>query len=142
MSHPTLDLKSAYLALRRALEHTIKPFGFTGGQFDVLQVLMQESEVEHRELQKRLAVTSPSLTNVIDVLERNGHVVRHASDQDARVKTIAMTDSARQVCYSNAFCDAGDALVDKMFEGFTPQERATFTKLLARMRKNLEEVGD
>lgn len=142
MSHPTLDLKSAYLALRRALEHTIKPFGFTGGQFDVLQVLMHESEMEHRDLQRRLAVTSPSLTNVIDVLERNGHVVRHASDHDARVKTIAMTDSAREVCYSKAFCEAGDALVDKMFEGFTPQERATFTKLLARMRKNLEEVGN
>jgi DNA-binding MarR family transcriptional regulator len=142
MSHPSLDLKRAYLALRRALEHTVKPFGFTGGQFDVLQMLMHEPELEHRDLQRRLAITSPTLTNVVDVLERNGHVVRRASDHDARAKTIVITDAARQVCYSQAFCDAGDALVEKMFEGFTPQERQTFSKLLGRVQSNLEQVGD
>ena len=142
MSHPTLDLKRTYLALRRALEHTIKPFGFTGGQFDVLQMLMHQPEIEHRDLQKQLAVTSPTLTNVIDVLERNGHVVRQSSAHDARTKTIAITDSARAVCYSDAFCQAGDSLVEKMFAGFSPQDRKSFTHMLARMQNNLESVGD
>ena len=142
MSHPTLDLKRAYLALRRALEHTVKPFGFTGGQFDVLQMLMHAPELEHRELQRRLAITSPTLTNVIDVLERRGHVVRRVSDHDARAKTVAITDTARLVCYSPEFCDAGDALVEKMFEGFTPQERQTFSLLLSRVQTNLDQVSD
>lgn len=142
MPHPTLDLKRTYLALRRALEHTVKPFGFTGGQFDVLQVLMQEPELEHRALQRHLAITSPTLTNVIDVLERNGHVARQTSNQDARVKTIAMTDTAREVCFSKAFCDAGDALVEKMFDGFTPTERQTFLRLLGRVQSNLEKIGE
>ena len=141
MTHPTLALKSTYLALRRALEHTVKPFGFTGGQFDVLQVLMHEPELEHRELQRRLAVTSPTLSNVLDGLERSGHVFRQPSDHDARVKNVAITDSARGVCYSKAFCDAGDRLVEAMFKGFTAQERASFTQLLARMQKNLEDIG-
>jgi len=139
MPHPTLDFKRAYLALRRALEYTVKPFGFTGGQFDVLQQLMHEQELEHRELQRRLAITSPTLTNVIDLLERNGHVVRHPSNHDARVTMIGMTDTARGVCYSKEFCDAGDALVEKMFEGFRPQERETFLKLLGRVQSNLEQ---
>ena len=141
MPHPTLDLKRAYLALRRALEHTVKPFGFTAGQFDVLQLLMQEPAIEHRELQRRLAITSPTLTNVIDVLERHGHVARHTSDQDARVKTIVMTDAARHVCFSKEFCDAGDKLVDEMFAGFTPEERQTFLRLLGRVENNLERLG-
>ena len=142
MSHPTLDLKRTYLALRRALEYTVKPFGFTGGQFDVLQMLMHQPEIEHRELQKQLAITSPTLTNVIDVLERNGHVVRQASVHDARMKTIAMTDAARAVCFSAAFCNAGDLLVEKMFEGFTQQDRRTFVQLLGRVQSNLESVGE
>lgn len=141
MSHPTLDLKRAYLALRRALEETIKPFGFTGGQFDVLQILMHQDSVEHRELQRHLAVTSPTLTNVLDVLERNGHVRRSPSSEDARAKSIQMTASARGVCRSDAFCDAGDRLVERMFRGFTPQERAQFTKLLNRVERNLDAEG-
>lgn len=138
MSHPTLDLKRAYLALRRALEDTVKPFGFTGGQFDVLQLLMHEPEVEHRDLQRRLAVTSPSLTNVLDVLEREGHVSRRASDEDARAKLVAMTSEARAVCYSKEFCDAGDRLVERMFEGFSPEEREQFSRMLAKVERNLD----
>lgn len=142
MPHPTLDLKRTYLAMRRALEHVVKPFGFNGGQFDVLQMLMQQPELEHRELQKQLAIASPTLTNVVDVLERNGHVVRYPSGHDARVKMIAMTDSARAVCYSKAFCDAGDQLVEQMFAGFSPQERQTFLMLLGRVQSNLERITD
>lgn len=140
MSHPTLDFKRTYLALRRALEHTIKPFGFNGGQFDVLQLLMHEQELEHRELQKQLAITSPTLTNIIDVLERNGHVVRRTSADDGRVKTIAITDSARYVCFSQEFCDAGDKLVAQMFAGFSLEERQMFLKLLGKVRSNLEQI--
>jgi len=141
MSHPTLELKRAYLALRRALEHTVRRFGFTAGQFDVLQLLMHESEIEHRDLQRQLAIASPTLTNVLDVLERNGHVVRRTSDHDGRAKAIAITDSARAVCFSKAFCAAGDALVEKMFEGFSQKERREFLSMVGRVRHNLERVA-
>lgn len=141
MSHPTLDFKRAYLSLRRALEHTIRPFGFTGGQFDVVQVLMHDDGLEHRELQRRLAVSSPTLTNVIDVLERQDHVTRRTDSEDARVKTIHLTDAARQVCASAAFCDAGDRLVAKMFEGFSNEERQQFLRSLGRIEKNLDEIS-
>lgn len=140
MSHPTLDFKRAYLALRRALEHTIRPFGFTGGQFDVVQVLMHDDGLEHRELQRRLAVSSPTLTNVIDVLERQDHVTRRAAGVDARVKTIHLTDTARNICASAAFCDAGDHLVAKMFDGFTDAERGQFLQFLTRIERNLDEI--
>ncbi len=79
---------------------------------------------------------------MVDVLERNGHVVRQASDHDARVKTIAMTDAARQVCFSDEFCAAGDELVEKMFAGFSAKERQDFLRLLGRVQDNLQRIGD
>lgn len=141
MSHPTLDLKRTYLALRRALEHTIKSFGFTGGQFDVLQMLMQVPELEHRELQRQLAISSPTLTNILDVLERNGHIRRSQSQLDARVTVVKMTDEARSICFSKEFCDAGDKLVEEMFAGLSTAEAFTLMKLLARVESNLEKIS-
>lgn len=141
MSHPTLDLKRAYLALRRALEHTVRPFGFTAGQFDVVQMLMHHDGLEHRELQRRLSITSPTLTNVVDVLERQGHVVRRAVSADGRVKSIHLTDAARSVCASDAFCEAGDHLVATMFQGFTEAERERFLRDLRRVEQNLDAIG-
>ncbi len=138
MSHPTLDLKRAYLALRRALENTVKPFGLTGAQFDVVQFLLHGDGMEHRELQKRLAVTSPTLTNIVDGLARDGHVMRYADPHDGRVKRLYLGDAARKVVSSAAFCDAGDALVARMFKGFTAKERAEFSRALSRIEANLE----
>ncbi|MDP4004811.1 MarR family winged helix-turn-helix transcriptional regulator [Methylobacterium sp. NEAU K] len=140
MSHPTLALKRAYLSLRRALEHTVKPFHFTGGQFDVLQLLMHNDGLEHRDLQRRLSIASPTLTNILDVLEREGHIERRSDTPDARIKTIHMSSQARQLCASDKFCAAGEALVRQMFDGFTDDERGAFLNALVRIETNLDRV--
>lgn len=141
MSHPTLDLKRAYLALRRALDVTVKPFGFTAGQFDVLQMLMHHDGLEHRELQQRLTIASPTLTNILDVLERQGHILRRQDGADARVKRIFITPAARTICYSASFCDAGDALVEQMFHGFTKSQRRQFLTQLRHVEQNLDAAA-
>src|SRR6476469_7046445 len=126
MSHPTLELKKAYLSLRHALDRTVRQFGLTSAQFDVLQLLMHSDGLEHRELQRRLAVASPTLTNIIDVLERQRLVERRSDGSDARTKTIHMTPHARGLCSSDHFCEAGEQLVAAMFRGFTNAEQAEF----------------
>lgn len=142
MSHPTLELKKAYLALRHALDRTVKSFNLTSAQFDVLQLLMHNRDgLEHRELQRLLAIASPTLTNIVDVLEREGHVERRAHSADARTKTIHLSPGARLLCASDEFCAAGDALVDQMFSGFSEAERKDFMRLLKRVERNLEEVS-
>ncbi len=138
MSHPTLDLKRAYLAMRRAVEQTVKQFDVTGAQFDVLQFLLHGDGMEHRELQRRLSVTSPTLTNILDGMVKEGHVVRHADPHDGRVKRLYLGQAARKLVSSKAFCDAGDALVAKMFQGFTDKERLEFLRALSRIESNLD----
>ncbi|PLK22445.1 hypothetical protein C0V72_14905 [Porphyrobacter sp. TH134] len=140
MSHPTLELKKAYLALRHALDRTVRQFNLTSAQFDVLQLLMHHDGLPHRELQQRLAVASPTLSNILDVLEREGHVERRTDLSDARIKTIHMSPQARLLCASDEFCSAGDALVKQMFKGFSDAERSDFMKALKRVEKNLEDL--
>jgi 5'-methylthioadenosine phosphorylase len=139
MSHPTLDFKRAYLALRRALEQTIKPFDFSVAQFDVLQLLLHHDGLEHGDLQRRLAIASPTLSNILDRMERDGHVQRRGDSRDGRVKRIYLGKRAREICSSAEFCDAGDELVNRMFRGFSEPERKLFLKLLTRVEKNLDE---
>lgn len=141
MSHPTLELKKAYLALRRALDHTVRAFGLTSAHFDVLQLLMHDDGLEHRELQRRLAISSPTLTNIIDVLEREGHVERRSNVSDARVKTIHMTAKARQLCSSEPFCRAGEGLVETMFNGLNEAEIKRFMATLKHVERNLDAVA-
>ena len=140
MSHPTLELKKAYLELRRALDHVVRPFDLTSAQFDVLQLLMHNDGLEHRELQRQLAIASPTLTNIIDVLEREGHVERRTDPSDARSKTLHLSAKARQLCSSTEFCAAGDRLVERMFAGFSKESREEFMQALKRVERNLDAI--
>jgi len=141
MSHPTLIFKRAYLSFRRALEQTVKPFDFSVAQFDVLQILLHDDGLEHRELQRLLTIASPTLTNIVDVLEKRGHVTRRTDPNDARVKTIHMSAHAKKLCSSQEFYIAGDTLVSQMFKGFTGSERRAFLAALARIESNLDKVS-
>ena len=141
MSHPTLDLKKAYLALRHALDHVVRKFDLTSAQFDVLQILLHSDGLPHRELQQRLAIASPTLTNIVDVLEREGFVERRTHGADARTKTIHMSPKARALCASDEFCETGDALVKQMFHGFSEQQRADFMHALKCVERNLEALS-
>ena len=136
--HPTLRLKRAYLAMRRAVEAAVRPFDFTAAQFDVLQLLLHEDGLEHRELQSRLAMASPTLTNIVDGMVREGHVVRSQDDSDGRVKRIHLGERARAFCGSTEFHDAGQALVKRMFAGFSETERRQFLSMLSRVEANLD----
>ncbi|MEQ7874917.1 MarR family winged helix-turn-helix transcriptional regulator [Sphingomonas sp. ASV193] len=140
MSHPTLELKKAYLSLRHALDHTVRGFGLTSAQFDVLQLLMHSDGLEHRELQRRLAIASPTLTNIIDVLQREKLVERRPDPGDARSKTLHLTGKAKTLCASEEFCNAGQSLVDQMFAGFSKTQREDFMQALKRVELNLGAV--
>jgi DNA-binding MarR family transcriptional regulator len=137
MIHPTLRFKRAYLALRRAVDDAIKPYGFTAAQFDVIQLLLHEGELEHRQLQERLAMASPTLTNILDGMIREGFVDRTVDEDDGRVRRISLGKATQSFCQSSDFKAAGDALVSKMFKGLTRAEREQFLVLLDRIDANL-----
>lgn len=141
MSHPTLELKKAYLSLRRALDYAVRSFGLTSAQFEVLQLLMHNDGLEHRELQRRLAIASPTLSNIIDVLQRDGLVDRRVDPGDARTKTLHLSQRARALCSSDEFCSAGESLVKQMFAGFSAKQREEFMTALKRVELNLEAVS-
>lgn len=135
--HPTLRLKVAYLVMRQRIEQSVSQFGLTAAQFEVLQQLIHEDGLEHGELQRRLSIASPTLTNIIDVMVRQGHVDRRPDPKDGRARRIWLTQSALSLCESEAFHQAGAAFVDAMFAGFDPVEKDGFLKDLARVTRNL-----
>jgi DNA-binding MarR family transcriptional regulator len=138
MRHPTLILKQSYLAMRRAIDDVVRDLGLTGAQFDVLQQLLHEDCMEHRELQRRLAIASPTLTVTIDAMVASGHVVRERDAVDRRVVRLRLGPAAIELVKSNAFREAGDKVVLRMFEGFEVDDRTRLLASLNRIARNFE----
>jgi DNA-binding MarR family transcriptional regulator len=136
MAHPTFQMKRAYLAMRRCMEQALQPIGLTAAQFDVFQQLLHEDGLEHRLLQERLAIASPTLTNIIDGMVTRGLVERQVSAVDGRVKQLFLTPRAHEL--HDQLGVASQQFIAAMFAGFSPHERGLFLSWLDRVTDNLD----
>lgn len=80
--------------LTREMEKTFAAFGLTGASFDVLATLRRSGSpysLSPGDLLATMMITSGTLTNRIDQLEKAGLVTRAQSPEDRRVVIIALT---------------------------------------------------
>src|SRR4029077_12754388 len=88
--------------LERQMQPYFARFGISGAQWGVLRNL-HRAELEGlgglrlTDLSERLLVRPPSVTGVVDRLERTGLVQRDSVSTDLRVKQVRLTSQGRAV---------------------------------------------
>ena len=112
--------------------------GLSDGDFDVLASLRRAGApfaLTPSELAATTMVTSGAVTKRVDRLEAQGYVTRTVSTDDARSRTIALTETGR-------------ALIDELFPrhvanerrllaGLSEDERADLARLLEKWGRSL-----
>ena len=88
--------------LERVMQPYFAQFGISGAQWGVLRTLFRaeqagETGLRLVDLGERLLIRPPSVTGVIDRLERTGLVARAASATDLRAKHVALTAKGRHL---------------------------------------------
>src|SRR5437763_15024677 len=86
-------LVRAFGLLERAMQPYFARFGISGSQWGVLRTLHRaeregEAGLRLTDLSDRLQIRPPSVTGVVDRLERIGLVVRDASPSDLRAEEV------------------------------------------------------
>jgi DNA-binding MarR family transcriptional regulator len=87
--------------LRRVMDPYFAQFGVSGSQWGVLRVLHRAELEGHAALRltdlcDRLLVRPPSVTGVVDRLQRQGLLARSKSADDHRVKEVRLTPAGRE----------------------------------------------
>lgn len=98
----------------------------------------QEQPVYQKDIEKEFRISRATATNTLQVMERDGFIVRKAQDKDARLKRIQMTEEALQ---NHRQVEAHIEMMDRrMLQGLTGQETDELYRLLDIVMKNLEEM--
>jgi MarR family transcriptional regulator, transcriptional regulator for hemolysin len=96
--------------------------------------------VSQKQLASGLGIEGPTLTHHLDRLASDGLIERVRNQTDRRVSYVQLTPAGR------AHLDRVEAFAveqDKEFRSmFTPEEAATLTELLTRVRERLMEEAD
>jgi DNA-binding MarR family transcriptional regulator len=120
------------------LNDELKPWELTFARYEALMLLFfsRTGSLPLGKMGARLQVHPTSVTNLIDGLEKLGHVTRTAHPSDRRTTLATISDRGREVAQ-----DATTALNAMRFgTGETTRaDLATLTDVLRRMR---EDAGD
>ena len=131
------------IAIRRILRSTelygrelAKAAGLTAAQIRVLQIVAEKGHATPKEVAKRMGVSQPTMTSLLDRLEKKRLVERHASRVDRRQTDVVITRDG-----TSAVERAPDALQQryvKQFEAMEGWEQAMFVSVLERVAAMLD----
>lgn len=119
--------------IRRNQEHWGDPHR---GQGRVLALLKLKPEITQKELTFLLNMRNQSLGELLVKLERSGFIEREPSEQDRRVMNVKLTPAGAEAAQQ---AEERQQEGDKLFDGFTEEERAQFGEYLNRLIQELRK---
>jgi len=123
--------------MRRFFESQMKRYDITPPQFEVLLTLWNEDGIVLSELGRRLSRDGPTITGIIDRMEKKKLVTRKRSMRDRRVIQVYLTPYAWEIKENlmKTQMDAGQDITNN----FTEQDINVLDEMLQRILSNIEE---
>src|SRR5262249_16314799 len=122
--------------LERAMQPYFAQFGISGSQWGVLRNLHRAEQegisgLRLLDLSERFLIRPPSVTGVVDRLERAGLVQRDGSPTDLRAKQVVLTPRGRELV--ERVLQAHQSHIERVMSGLTLDEQTDLQRLLARL---------
>lgn len=97
-----------------------------------------DTPVYQRDIEKEFHISRATATNTLQVMEKNGLIVRRSQDKDARLKRIFMTEEA--AANHERVEEHMQQMDDRMLKGMSEAEIEELNRLLGIILSNLEEL--
>lgn len=111
-------------------------FDLNRSQAGILFMLHQRDSMSQKELAAQLNITAPSITSLIQKMERTGYIIREPDHRDQRVMRLTLTEKGRSCIQSVK--DVADRMEKILFEGMSLEERLFFRRLMIHAYENLD----
>lgn len=127
------------LHLSREMEKVFSQFGLNTSSFDVLATLRRAGNpytLSPGEMLSTLMVTSGTMTNRIDQLEKAGWVIRKVNPEDGRSFLVSLTPQGLELI--NQVIEAHVNNQKRLVAGLSQQEQQVLNELLKVFLNSLE----
>ena len=119
--------------------HPLPELALSPAEIRVLIFLGDNGETIMTELAAAIETPLSTVTRIADRLERKGLIVRSRSDRDRRIVVVTPSEKGKKL-HDTARQDQL-AMAHRMLELFSPDERETFLKLMAKLARGLQEAS-
>ena len=128
----TLALLQAREAAMQFFRPSLNRHGLTDQQWRIIRVLYRHGRLDSPCLADLVCILKPSMTGVLQRMERDGLVTRQKASHDQRRVYISLTDAGR-ACFDN-MADEVDANYARLQEKFSEEKIRELLVLLGELR--------
>ena len=120
-----------------------KDCGLTTMQNRVLHYILAkslENPVYQKDIEKEFRVSKSTVTEILQLMEKNGFIDRKSSKRDGRMKRIMPTEKA--ITIQKEVMENIRTVEEKLRAGVNEEDYRTCLKVLKKMSENLAEEKD
>lgn len=137
--------RTAILIKKLALEFDklaipeLAPYDLTPTQFKVIKYLLnnQDLNIRQRDIENEYSMTNPTVTGILQNLEKNHWIERVKNSDDARSKVITLTEKALK--QKDELYKLGDGLERRFLKGLDSTEQKQLNELLNKLFRSVKE---
>lgn len=96
----------------------------------------QDKDIFQRDIEEEFSIRRSTATGILQLMEKNGLIVREAVDYDARLKKLVLTPKA--IAIHEELTKEFQKLESDLTNGLSKEEIDAFLMLIDKMKKNLE----
>lgn len=124
---------------KACVDRMISKIGLHRSQHMMLMFLARHGEyLSQKQISEMTEISPAAVAVTLKKLENGGYIEKRADDTDGRFNRISITDAGREIVEkSREFFSFVD---EKMCEGLTAEELATFEKCLDKMGENIKNI--
>lgn len=137
----SLYIKLTAQKIREITDQLLTEYGLNTSQAILLwhinQSIEENIEINRKYLEKTMALSGPSVTNLLNGLEKSGFILRNNHPMDGRNLRIDVTAKAKQFITEKS--SALSKTEELITEGMSDAEKSMFVSLLTRAFENVDK---
>lgn len=129
----SIQIKKTALVFDKISNQLLAPYGLSGSQFKILMVLYHApaGSVRQIDIETKFSMTNPTVTGLVQKLEKKDMVTRISHPEDKRCKILLLTDHA--LAMREELLALADALELQMTKNLTENECGELSRLLQKV---------
>lgn len=126
-------IKKSSLIFDKYVNQLLTPYQLTNSQFRILMILYKAPacSVRQADIEAAFSMTNPTVTGLIQNLEKNQLVERVANPKDKRSKLLVLTEYAESK--RAEFIALADSIEKEMTDGLSEVEVESLSELLTKV---------
>jgi MarR family 2-MHQ and catechol resistance regulon transcriptional repressor len=137
------ELLRVFGMLERVMHPYFARFGISGSQWGVLRTLHRAEQeglpgLRLTDLAERLLIRPPSISGVVDRMERLGLVRREELTTDLRAKQVVLTPEGRELLHRVLV--KHQAQIDRLMGGLSKAEQDQLLQLLLKLGRHIHDL--